>query len=77
MTGIGVRIALVYAIGFGAVAFGFYQFWRDGTVSQHPFVIGGICILTAAAIDVILDIWHRVRGWRRHHRAPEPRGRKR
>lgn len=61
MTGIGVRIALVYAIGFGAVAFGFYRFWHDGTVDQQPFVIGGVCIFTAALIQVIRDIWHRLR----------------
>ena len=60
-----VRIALVYAIGFGAMAYGFYQFWNDSTVNPQAFVIGGTCVFTAATVQVVVDIWRRLRRLRR------------
>ncbi len=56
-----LRIAIVYAIGVGSLAFGFYEFWRAGTVNQHAFLIGGTCIGAAAAIQVMRDLWDRMR----------------
>ena len=59
--GLTARVTLVYLIGFGSLAYGFYEFWRDDRVNQHAFLIGGTCVATAAAIQVFRDLWHRVR----------------
>ena len=56
-----MRIWLLYAIGGAAVAFGFFEFWRDRVADQNAFLIGGICIAAAAALQVIGDIWRRLR----------------
>jgi hypothetical protein len=56
-----MRIATLYAIGAAAVAFGFYAFWRNGIVSQNAFAIGGICIVSAAALQIVHDLWRRLR----------------
>ncbi len=55
-----MRAVLLYVAGFGAMAFGFYQFWRDGSVYQQTFIIGGICIASAAAFQIARDLWKRL-----------------
>ena len=61
MTSIATRIAIVYGIGFASLVFGFYEFWSEGTVNQHAFLIGGTAVGAAAAVQVIQDLWHRMR----------------
>jgi len=56
-----VRAILLYVIGFGALVFGFYEFWRDRTVDQNAFMIGGTCVAVAAALQVFSDLWRRFR----------------
>ena len=55
-----MRAAILYVAGFGALAFGFYQFWRDGSVYQQTFITGGICIACAAALQIVRDLWKRL-----------------
>lgn len=52
-----MRAVILYVIGFGATGFGFYQFWRDGTLNQQMFVVGGTCIAAAAALQIVRDLW--------------------
>jgi hypothetical protein len=59
------RIALVYLMGIAALAYGFYQFWRDGTANAHAMMIGGTCLGTAALVQVVQDLWERLRRRRR------------
>jgi len=59
-----VRLAIVYLIGLAAFGVGFYRFGHEGIVDPSAFVIGGTCIVTAAAIHVGLDLWYRFRRWR-------------
>lgn len=54
-----MRAAILYAIGVGTMGFGFYEFWRDGTVNQQLFVIGGTCLGAAAALQIVQDLWRR------------------
>ncbi|HUK61686.1 MAG TPA: hypothetical protein VLV15_00085 [Dongiaceae bacterium] len=56
-----MRAILLYVIGFGALVFGFYEFWRDRTVDQNAFMIGGTCVAVAAALQVFSDLWRRFR----------------
>ncbi len=56
-----MRAVLLYIIGFGALAFGFYEFWRDGSVDQNAFMIGATCVGVAAALQVVTDLWRRLR----------------
>ena len=43
------------------MAYGFYEFWRDGTVDQNAFMIGATCVAAAAALQVVSDLWRRMR----------------
>lgn len=54
-----MRALILYVIGFGSLGFGFYQFWRDGTLSQNLFMIGGTCVASAAALQIVQDLWRR------------------
>ncbi len=56
-----IRVTILYVAGFGAMAFGFYEFWRDGSVYQQTFIVGGICIASAAAVQIAQDLWKRLR----------------
>ncbi len=56
-----MRAALLYLIGVGTTAYGFYQFWRDGTLNQQMFMIGGTCVGAAALLQVVQDLWRRLR----------------
>jgi hypothetical protein len=55
------RIAIVYVIGFASLAYAFYQIWHDGTANAQALIIGSTCITTAAAIQVALDLWRRLK----------------
>ncbi len=55
-----MRAAILYLAGFGMLGFGFYQFWRDGSVYQQTFISGGICIASAAALQIVQDLWRRI-----------------
>ena len=55
-----MRAIVLYVIGFGALAFGFFEFWRDRSVDQNAFVIGGTCVAVAAALQVATDLWRRL-----------------
>ena len=56
-----MRTAFLYLIGVGAVGFGFYEFWRDHVVDQNAFMLGGLCLATAAGVQVAQDLWRRLR----------------
>ncbi len=56
-----VRAIVLYIIGFGALAFGFFEFWRYRTVDQNAFMLGGTCVAVAAALQVVSDVWRRLR----------------
>ncbi|HZT78518.1 MAG TPA: hypothetical protein VFA27_17850 [Vicinamibacterales bacterium] len=51
---------MLYLIGFGALAYGFFEFWRDRTVDQNAFMIGATCVGVAAALQVVTDLWRRL-----------------
>ena len=55
-----MRALILYLIGFGGLAFGFYEFWRDRIVDQNAFMIGGTCVAAAAALQVFTDVWRRL-----------------
>ena len=55
-----MRTALLYVIGSGSLAYGFYEFWRDQTVDQNAFVIGSTCVAVAAALQVFTDVWRKL-----------------
>ena len=56
-----MRTAVLYVIGVSAVTFGFYEFWRQQLVDQNAFVIGGLCLATAAGLQVIADLWRKLK----------------
>ncbi len=56
-----MRAAVLYIIGVGAVSFGFYEFWRDQRVDQNAFMLGGLCLATAAGIQILSDLWRRLK----------------
>ena len=56
-----MRAVLLYCIGFGGLGYGFYEFWRDRSVDQNAFMIGGTCVAAAAALQVFTDLWRRLR----------------
>ena len=60
-----MRITLLYLVGFCAVAYGFYEFWRYQHVDPNAFLLGSICIAGAAALSVVADLWRRLRRRRR------------
>lgn len=53
--------ALLYIIGVAAIGFGFYQFWRDAVVNQEAFLVGGVCLASGAGLQVLRDLWRRLR----------------
>lgn len=55
------RIVIIYTIGFVSLAYGFYEFWRDTLVDQNAFLIGGTCLGAAAMVQVVRDLWSRIR----------------
>ena len=55
-----MRAILLYTIGFGALGYGFFEFWRDHAVDQNAFMIGGTCVAVAAALQVAIDLWRRL-----------------
>ena len=55
------RIWILYAAGVGAIGFGFVEFWRENIADQNAFLIGGMCIAAAAALQVLGDIWRKLR----------------
>ncbi len=55
-----MRAILLYVIGFASLVYGFYEFWRDRTVDQNAFMIGGTCVAVAAALQVFTDVWQRL-----------------
>ena len=56
-----MRTALLYLIGVFAVTFGFYEFWHEQLVDQNAFIIGGLCLATAAGLQVIADLWRKLK----------------
>ena len=54
-----MRAIFLYLIGFGALGYGFFEFWRDHVADQNAFVIGGTCVAVAAFIQVVADLWQR------------------
>ena len=55
-----MRAILLYLVGFGALGYGFFEFWRDRVVDQNAFMIGGTCIAVAAFLQVVADLWRRL-----------------
>jgi hypothetical protein len=60
-----MRAIILYVIGFGALVYGFYEFWLDRSVDQNAFMIGGTCVAVAAFLQVVSDLWRRVTRRRR------------
>ena len=56
-----MRAVFLYLIGFGALGYGFFEFWRDRVVDQNAFMIGGTCVAVAALLQVVSDLWCRLR----------------
>jgi hypothetical protein len=56
-----VRVTVLYGIGAAALGYGFWEFWRGDTLDQNAFIIGGVCLTAAAALQVLGDIWRRLR----------------
>jgi hypothetical protein len=56
-----VRVWLLYVIGGAAVAYGFVEFWLDDVADQNAFVFGGVCIAIAAGVQVLDEIWRKLR----------------
>jgi hypothetical protein len=54
------RPAALYVVGVLSIGFAVYQFWHDGSVNQQAFLIGGVCVATAAGIQIIRDLWGRI-----------------
>jgi hypothetical protein len=52
---------MLYVIGAGLTAYGFYAFWRDATVNQNAFVLGAVCLVAAAGLQILRDLWRRLR----------------
>jgi hypothetical protein len=52
---------ILYAIGVALTAYGFYAFWRDATVNQNAFVFGAICLAAGAGLQVLHDLWRKLR----------------
>lgn len=50
---------ILYTAGAAAFAYGWYTYWRTGLVAPDPFVVAGICVVSAAAIQVVRDLWQR------------------
>jgi len=55
-----VRALILYAIGAGSLAYGFYEFWRAGVVDQNAFGIGAVCLGAAAGLQVLQDLWRKL-----------------
>jgi hypothetical protein len=55
-----VRLWIVYMIGVVALGVGFVEFWHRGTANQTAFLVGTTCLVVAAFIHVVLDVWHRL-----------------
>jgi hypothetical protein len=56
-----MRPVILYVIGAALTVYGFYVFWRDSTVNQNAFVFGAICLASAAGLQIIRDLWRRLR----------------
>lgn len=55
-----MRALILYVIGFVALGYGFFEFWRDQIVDPNAFMIGGTCVAAAAALQVFSDLWRRL-----------------
>ncbi|HZR25699.1 MAG TPA: hypothetical protein VFA59_19025 [Vicinamibacterales bacterium] len=55
-----MRAVILYAIGAGSLAFGFYEFWRDGVADQNAFGIGAVCLAAGAGLQVLQDLWRKI-----------------
>jgi len=56
-----VRPAILYVLGVALTGYGFYAFWRDGTVNQNALIFGAICLAAAAGLQILADLWRRLR----------------
>jgi hypothetical protein len=56
-----VRLSIVYVIGVVSLGVGFFEFWHRGTANQTAIMVGTTCLVGAATIHVIRDLWHRLR----------------
>jgi hypothetical protein len=36
-------------------------YWDTSVVAPDPFVVGGICIVSAAGVQVARDLWRRLK----------------
>jgi hypothetical protein len=54
-----MRLWIMYLIGVVALGVGFVEFWQRDTIDQTAFLTGTTCIIAAAAMHVIRDLWRR------------------
>jgi hypothetical protein len=52
---------ILYTLGVGAFCYGWYVYWKTSLVDPDPFVIAGIFVVTAAGLQVVRDLWGRLR----------------
>jgi hypothetical protein len=52
---------ILYLIGIAAFVDGAFFYWRDSVVVSDAFMVGTTCIVSAAGLQVVRDLWRRLR----------------
>jgi hypothetical protein len=55
-----VQPVILYVVGAGAFAYGMYEYFRTGLVDTGAFTLAAICVVSAAGIQVVRDLWQRL-----------------
>ena len=58
---LNISPAILYLAGVAAFVYGWYVYWQTGIVEPDPFVIAGLCVVSAAGVQVVRDLWRRLR----------------
>jgi hypothetical protein len=56
-----IQPLILYVVGVVAFLMGCYDYWRDGTVVKVAFLAAGVCVLSAACIQIVRDLWRAMR----------------
>jgi hypothetical protein len=52
---------ILYLLGTAAFAYGWYSYWKTSLVDPDPFVLAGMFVVTAAGVQIVRDLWARLR----------------
>ena len=52
---------ILYLLGVAAFAYGWYVYWKTSLVDPDPFVLAGVFVVTAAGVQIVRDLWARLR----------------